>query len=160
VRHFDERAFVRKAQYMFGWDFAPRLVSAGIWRPVTLIEHAGRIRDVHAMQRHHEDGSVTLTLRSDVEGDGICWHRVVGPGVDAVVADGAPLRLVAPERWWPAGLGRPCLYTVTTLLVPPGRPATSTSRRWRATSAPCGWGCGGWSSCESRTAGASPSSSG
>jgi len=122
VRHFDERAFVRKAQYMFGWDFAPRLVSAGIWRPVTLIEHAGRIRDVHAMQRHHEDGSVTLTLRSDVEGDGICWHRVVGPGVDAVVADGAPLRLVAPERWWPAGLGRPCLYTVTTLLVPPGTP--------------------------------------
>ena len=76
VLHFDERAFVRKAQYMFGWDFAPRLVSAGIWREVALIEHAGRIRDVHVTQRHHDDGSVSLTLRADVDGDGTCWHRI------------------------------------------------------------------------------------
>ena len=36
--NFDERAFVRKAQYMFGWDWGPRLVSCGIWRPVYLVE--------------------------------------------------------------------------------------------------------------------------
>lgn len=35
---FFERAFVRKAQYMFGWDWGPRLVSCGIWKPVKLIE--------------------------------------------------------------------------------------------------------------------------
>lgn len=29
VERFDERAFVRKAQYMYGWDWGPRLVSAG-----------------------------------------------------------------------------------------------------------------------------------
>ena len=28
---FDERSFVRKAQYMYGWDWGPRLVSAGGW---------------------------------------------------------------------------------------------------------------------------------
>lgn len=38
VPNFDERAFVRKAQYMFGWDWGPRLVSCGIWKPVSLIE--------------------------------------------------------------------------------------------------------------------------
>ncbi|MEA2553683.1 MAG: beta-mannosidase, partial [Fimbriimonadaceae bacterium] len=38
VPNFDERAFVRKAQYMFGWDWAPRLVSCGIWKPVQLLE--------------------------------------------------------------------------------------------------------------------------
>jgi beta-mannosidase len=38
VPNFDERAFVRKAQYMFGWDWGPRLVSCGIWKPVWLIE--------------------------------------------------------------------------------------------------------------------------
>jgi beta-mannosidase len=30
------RSFVRKAQYQFGWDWGPRLVTAGIWKDVTL----------------------------------------------------------------------------------------------------------------------------
>jgi len=38
--NFDERAFVRKAQCMFGWDWGPRLVSCGIWKPVLLVESA------------------------------------------------------------------------------------------------------------------------
>ena len=25
----------------FGWDWGPVLVTAGIWRPVTLVRHAG-----------------------------------------------------------------------------------------------------------------------
>ena len=28
--------YARKAAYQFGWDFAPRLVSSGIWQPVEL----------------------------------------------------------------------------------------------------------------------------
>ncbi len=31
-----ERVFVRKAQYHFGWDFAPRFLGCGIWKPVYL----------------------------------------------------------------------------------------------------------------------------
>jgi beta-mannosidase len=31
-----ERIFLRKAQYCFGWDWAPRLPSCGIWRSVRL----------------------------------------------------------------------------------------------------------------------------
>ncbi|MGH1516178.1 beta-mannosidase [Chryseobacterium sp. JK1] len=30
------RSFVRKAQYQFGWDWGPRLVTAGIWKEVQL----------------------------------------------------------------------------------------------------------------------------
>jgi beta-mannosidase len=32
----DERVFVRKAQYQFGWDWGPRLVGCGIWKSVYL----------------------------------------------------------------------------------------------------------------------------
>jgi beta-mannosidase len=32
----NERVFVRKAQYQFGWDWGPRLVTCGIWKPVRL----------------------------------------------------------------------------------------------------------------------------
>ncbi len=30
------RSMVRKAQYQFGWDWGPRLVTAGIWKDVKL----------------------------------------------------------------------------------------------------------------------------
>ena len=32
-----ERVFVRKAQYQFGWDFAPKFLGCGIWRNVKLM---------------------------------------------------------------------------------------------------------------------------
>jgi beta-mannosidase len=32
----NERAYVRKAQYQFGWDWGPRLVTCGIWKSVRL----------------------------------------------------------------------------------------------------------------------------
>ena len=32
----NERIFVRKAQYQFGWDWGPRFVTAGIWQKVQL----------------------------------------------------------------------------------------------------------------------------
>ena len=39
------RAFVRKAAYQFGWDWGPRYVTSGIWRPVRLEAWSGvRIR--------------------------------------------------------------------------------------------------------------------
>ena len=33
----DEKVFTRKAQYQYGWDFGPRLVTCGIWKPIKLI---------------------------------------------------------------------------------------------------------------------------
>jgi len=30
------RAYIRKAQYQFGWDFCPQLPGCGIWRPVKI----------------------------------------------------------------------------------------------------------------------------
>lgn len=33
----NERIYVRKAQYQFGWDWGPRLVTCGIWKQVSLI---------------------------------------------------------------------------------------------------------------------------
>ncbi len=35
--NFGPRAFVRKPQYMFGWDWGPELVSCGIWQKVELV---------------------------------------------------------------------------------------------------------------------------
>src|SRR5688572_5000457 len=78
VVRFDERAFVRKAQYMFGWDWGPRLASAGIFLPVSLVEHAGRLVDVTVREEHRPDGSVSLTFSSTIDGEGEAVHFVEG----------------------------------------------------------------------------------
>lgn len=117
IERFDERAFVRKAQYMYGWDWGPRLVSAGIWQPVSLLELAARIVDVHVVQRHEPDGAVTLRATSTVEGEGVVVHVLDGR---SVVLDGEELRLTSPELWFPSGLGAQRLYELETFLCEPG----------------------------------------
>ena len=116
VVRFDERAFVRKAQYMFGWDWGPRLVSAGIWRPVKLMEHSGRLIDVRVQQHHLPDGSVEVWFESAVEGRGVAVHHLEGH--DGLVRDGERVRLLHPRLWWPAGAGVQELYRVTSWFVP------------------------------------------
>ena len=115
VVRFDEQAFVRKAQYMFGWDWGPRLVSAGIWRPVTLVEHAGRLGDVLIEQLHREGGAVELRFWSETDGAGSVVHEV--EGVPGVFRDGDLARLTQPALWWPAGFGPQSLLTVKTRLL-------------------------------------------
>jgi beta-mannosidase len=123
---FDERAFVRKAQYMFGWDWGPRLVSCGIWQPVRLIAHAGRLLDVNITQEHLPDGSVELECRSRIDGEGEVVHFVEGQ--EEPLRDGQKLRIQKPRLWWPAGLGEPALLLITSYLVPAGTPPGAHER--------------------------------
>ncbi len=118
VARFDERAFVRKAQYMFAWDWGPRLVSAGIWREVSLVELAARLLDVRVLQRHLPGGDVELTFESEIDGKGQVVHRV--EGLSSPVLDGQSVRLTRPELWWPVGLGEQKLYQVESFLLPEG----------------------------------------
>ena len=47
---------VRKAHSMFGWDWGPQLVDAGIWRDIYLTAETGaRIEDVRIRQNHEND---------------------------------------------------------------------------------------------------------
>ena len=41
IEYFPDRMAIPKAQFNFGWDFAPRLLSAGIWDDIRLISTRG-----------------------------------------------------------------------------------------------------------------------
>ncbi|MCU0316968.1 MAG: hypothetical protein MUC92_10280 [Fimbriimonadaceae bacterium] len=69
VSYLFERSFVRKAQYMFGWDWGPRLVSCGIWKAVWLEEFAFRLQDPWIQQGFNPDGSVEVHLSLAMEGE-------------------------------------------------------------------------------------------
>jgi len=71
------RSFVRKAQYMYGWDWGPVLISCGIWQSVELVQvPTARILDYRYSPTFHADGSArgsfpapyaSMSSRSD------CW---------------------------------------------------------------------------------------
>ncbi len=109
-----ERSFVRKVQCMYGWDWGPRLVSAGIWQAVQLQEFSSRILDVQVSQEHREDGTVVLHIVSETEGEGELTHFLVSDQDDEVLqrdGDGTIL-LQKPEKWFPVGYGDQPLYTL------------------------------------------------
>lgn len=64
---WDVRSFVRKAQYMYGWDWGPVLHSCGLWRPVELvIVPVARLQDWKYGVEFH-DGQAKVMFQVDVE---------------------------------------------------------------------------------------------
>lgn len=118
IERFDERSFVRKAQFMYGWDWGPRLVSCGIWRSVWLEEFTSRLRDVRVVQHHGAGGEVRVEAWSEYEGEGTLVHCFEGEPPRS--GDGAVATLCKPRLWYPVGLGAQPLYTLTSYLCPPG----------------------------------------
>ncbi|MCP9487792.1 MAG: hypothetical protein MSC30_18285 [Gaiellaceae bacterium MAG52_C11] len=83
------RVRVHKSRMGYGWDFCPRLIHQGIWRPVTL----------------------------DPEPERFPVVRLEG-GVGTVEIDGEVALLVEePRLWWPNGLGEQHLYDVDGVRV-------------------------------------------
>lgn len=104
VERFEERSFVRKIQCMYGWDWGPRLVSCGIWKPVRLVEYATRITHLSTTQEWHEDGSVTLRAHAEVEGNGKLAYLLELEDEILSSTDGN-FHIENPTLWWPAGCG-------------------------------------------------------
>jgi beta-mannosidase len=119
--------YVRKANYQYGWDWGPRYVTLGIWRPVRLESWDDlRVADFHIAQTHVDADAARLDAQFDVRADkagkvtlkvdwtapdgksGTASHEVaVKAGENHV---GVPLDIDHPQRWWPVGYGEPNLY--------------------------------------------------
>lgn len=112
---------LRKAHYMFGWDWGAHLPDAGIFRKVSLlgIEKA-RIDSVYIVQKH-EESKVNLHFtaeQADVPVSGAMWKMTVtSPSGESwiTVLDETgigDIRIENPMLWWPNGLGEQPLYEV------------------------------------------------
>ena len=71
---FDEpktSPYTRKAPYHYGWDWGPRFVTSGIWRPVA-VQAWDRVRltDVQVVQHEVSAEVARLTLNVEIEADG------------------------------------------------------------------------------------------
>lgn len=132
---------VRKMACNFGWDWGPDLVTAGLWRPVTLHRWStARLGDV--LPHVTVSGSTgQVRICADVVGahgrQGDCRIIATVAPADAppvagqpqhvtadVVASGSGqdvLELEVPDAllWWPRGYGAQHLYELTVVLLGP-----------------------------------------
>jgi beta-mannosidase len=118
-----ERALVRKAQYQFSWDWAPRLVNVGIWQGVRLKRfRTARLLWPYLMTLTAHAKQAVVVIGSDLEiwGDSegleldVRVHRAGAAFGDTIdVREGfaeAALNVLDPELWWPHGYGSQDLY--------------------------------------------------
>ena len=148
--HSDKRVsvFSRKAPYSYGWDWGIRLVTSGIWRPVTLTFYdAARVEDYYVkqvsvteeraeMENILELNSVSHTPRKAVV-EVSCSYKdgakaverkeiTLQPGRNEI---SVPMEIEHPHLWMPNGWGEAALYDFEIALKVDGKVVASERKR-------------------------------
>ncbi|WEG13376.1 beta galactosidase jelly roll domain-containing protein [Pullulanibacillus sp. KACC 23026] len=125
-----QRIWTRKAQSHFGWDWGPRLVSAGIWKNVLLQKRkCGKIDSVfaHTLEVSEDQAIVKVEI------DTCLWNKNISYYVDVKLVNGEDvittttgiingkaqvnLTIQNPKLWWTHDLGEPNLYNLHVTLL-------------------------------------------
>lgn len=124
--------FARKAPYHYGWDWGPRFVTSGVWRPVYLQAwDKARIVDVYFRQDklNLEKAELTAQVELDILNAGKYTIKIsdqknsidvlhqldeMEPGNQTVEI---PILINNPRLWWPNGMGEAYLYNFDVRLI-------------------------------------------
>ena len=125
--------FARKAGYHYGWDWGPRLVTSGIWRPVYVEAwDNARINDVFIRQpevsksRASLIGEVEILADKEIDQANVTITEAASGRVLAgqtgslqkgINKISLPFSIKSPKLWWSNGLGEPHLYSFRTDLT-------------------------------------------
>jgi beta-mannosidase len=136
--------YTRKAAYQFGWDWGPRFVTSGIWKPVSLEAWGeARLNDFHIAQKEVNKSVARLTAEVEVVSSGSVdavvlvdnltnktvaaqWKVKLSPGSNSIPLD---FVVAHPSLWWPNGMGPHSLYNFKARLLIRGKLADQVSTR-------------------------------
>ena len=120
-------SYLRKPAYEYGWDWGPRFVLSGIWRPVKLdVWDNAKLANVHIRQRDVSAELAHLVVETEVE----CGQKTAATvsvdyeqnGKKTTVSRDAeleaglnhvelPVDVAHPDLWYPNGYGKQAMYT-------------------------------------------------
>ena len=126
--------FVRKPGYHFGWDWGPRLVTSGIWRPILVKAwNEARLTDVYFQQKTLDTVQAQLDTRVAIESEqagpatlSVFWNDSLLAQQELDLQPGnqeasLPITIKHPRLWWTQELGEPYRYHLTVVLEKDGR---------------------------------------
>ena len=137
--------FARKAGYHYGWDWGPRLVTSGIWRPVYVEAwDDARLNDVFIRQQEVNKncatilGEIEILADKEIEKANISITEAssgrVLAGQSVSLKKGMnkmslPFSIRNPKLWWSNGLGEQYLYDFRTDLTIDNRTADTQTKK-------------------------------
>lgn len=109
----------RKPYYHYGWDWGPRLLSAGLWKSVSLCQEKNSSPQEVRMDLLELDNK-QAKYRLHLEHDRLdqSWQlygpekTVVAGKFDKISDSLWTLTIDSPQLWWPRGMGDQPLYTL------------------------------------------------
>ena len=128
--------FTRKAPYSYGWDWGIRMVTSGVWRPVSLcFRDVASIEDCHirqlALSKQVAELAVDLEIKNLTSASRnasvvVSWNLpgkekqtvtkevALGTGVTLLTV---PVEIPEPRLWMPNGWGEPVLYDLDVAVL-------------------------------------------
>ncbi|KIW98715.1 uncharacterized protein Z519_00377 [Cladophialophora bantiana CBS 173.52] len=125
------RNHIRKAQYHWGWDWGPIMVTAGPYMPIYLETYSARLDNVYITTELAGDHS-TATLTIGVQATGppamVAKVTILDQALSQVSQEfdialdnskkgSASVTIIEPKLWWPNGQGPQHLYNVSVSLL-------------------------------------------
>jgi len=129
--------YTRKAPYQYGWNWAPRLVTCGIWRPIALEAwDQARINDFHISLKRISPEVARLTAEIELRSTAAVEVNLMidslsrkieraerqfnlRPGLNLLTIE---VVIPKPALWWPNGLGDQPLYDLRAQLRVSAKP--------------------------------------
>jgi beta-mannosidase len=134
--------YSRKAQFHYGWDWGPRLITCGVWRPALIEAWSGiRIKSVFVQQQNVSAAGADIVsvlevlsdtpqrARISVSMDSIQLNSEEHPlqqGLNRITVKG---HLDQPALWWTNGLGGQYLYNYRAQIKAGGKAADEYSTK-------------------------------
>ncbi len=126
--------FTRKAPYHYGWDWGPRFVTSGIWRPIILKAwNQAKVEHLQIVQNELNEKEAKLTENVVVKSSGTQDITIQIKNQDQLLnsetftlAEGENKLTVDysidnPKLWWTNGLGEQHLYHIETSILVDGQ---------------------------------------
>ncbi|KIL88094.1 beta-mannosidase [Fusarium avenaceum] len=130
---------VRKAQYHWGWDWGPAMLTCGPWRPINLEVYESHITDLYCESEVEESlKKANVVVHATVEGKASKVRFDVsldGKGVASETANvkdkdaTTTFHIQGPALWFPVRYGKQPLYTIKATLLEDDNEIDSISKK-------------------------------
>jgi beta-mannosidase len=128
-----KRIYTRKAQFQYGWDWAPKLNTSGIWKNIDINAwDAIRFENIFVKQEEISATKAKLSVEIVIESTSNKNASLFTKINREVIATNLalkkgkhtykiPIEITNPKLWWIHNLGKPYLYTFNFQLIADGK---------------------------------------
>ena len=137
------RVYTRKPQYQYGWDWAPKIKTIGIWENISLINYdVARLKDVFLETKSFTDSLAEVVANFEIETvkEEEITLKIINKNTSETFSSTfkttagkseyeIPFSIKSPKLWWTHTLGEPFLYDIQVELIHNGNVLETNSKK-------------------------------